>query len=100
MARKINLRAKSDHDLLIMAVEGTNENSAKLDKLNGTVDNHEHRITVLEVGDKLRWKTGNNFLGLPFASPKLLAGIMVGLFAGGVILTGIVAGIGRVVGWW
>jgi hypothetical protein len=101
MARRINLTAKSDRELLIIAVESINENSAKLDKLNGAIANHEHRITILEVGDKLRWKSGNNFFNsLPSLSPKLLLGIAGGLFVSGSFFAGIGFGIGRALGWW
>ena len=48
MPEKIDFHAKSDRDLLVMAVIQGNETVNHLELINGTLKNHENRLTIVE----------------------------------------------------
>ena len=49
MSDTIDLDAKSDRDLLVMAVMQGNESCRHLEKLNGTMEKHEKRILANQI---------------------------------------------------
>lgn len=45
----IDFEATTDRDLLVQVVTGVNGICERLDKINGTIERHEKRITTLEA---------------------------------------------------
>lgn len=50
---KIDYQAKTNKELLIMVVDKVNNIDSQLIALNGTLTEHERRITFLEVGKQI-----------------------------------------------
>ena len=92
MADEIELKAKNDHDLLVMAVMQGNEQVRHLEQINGTLKNHDKRISTLELGG-CSAEPSNNTL-------RKKAAISGGLFALGSLIGGAVYAFGQSVGWW
>lgn len=90
MADIIQLKAKTNKDLLIMTVMQGNETVRHLELINGTLKNHEKRIRMAETQ---QYK--------PVAMTKKQAiGIGSSVFIGGSFIAGVFQVIGNTLGWW
>ena len=91
MVEKIELRAKTNKDLLIMAVMQGNETVRHLELINGSLKNHETRLKIIEaVSEPHR-------LSL---SKKQAVGFGGGAFLLGSIIVGIFLELPAALGWW
>jgi len=89
MPEEIELRAKSDRELLVMTVMQGNETVRHLELINSTLKNHEGRIHNLE---------GNP--GILKVSKAKQAGLGGGIFVVGSLLGGVFYAFGQAIGWW
>ena len=90
MSEEIDFQAKSDRELLIVSVMQGNEQTRHLERINGSVRQHDHRLTILET---ITTRPVN-------LSKKQAIGIGGSLFAFGTFLAGVSNSIGHLAGWW
>jgi hypothetical protein len=90
MADRIDFHAMNDHDLLVMSVMQSNEIARHMEKMNGTVKDHERRITIMET--QIQKPVG--------LSKKQAAGLGSSIFVSGSLVVAIINAIGKVTGWW
>ena len=95
MPEEIELKAKSDRELLVMTVMQGNETVRHLELINGSLKNHEGRIRNLETGDY-----GDNPVKRINLSKSQAIGAGSGLFVFGSFLAGMFYAFGSSMGWW
>jgi len=97
MARRIDFEAKTDRELLLLTANATNEMSGQLKTLNGTVRNHESRITVIETESKALNPVNNPTMMTRLINKGKVPGLIVGM--AGLMFTSIYS-LGQISGWW
>ena len=86
---------KSDHDILVIVADSTDRQERHLERINGTLRNHEKRIMKQEIRREVEEELGVT----PRSRRKKLA--EGGIYGGsGAIIISIIYGIGHLIGWW
>ena len=100
MSPHIDFEAKSDRELLMMVAQQSNDICDRLDRVNGHLEDHAYRITILETSDKLRAKIANCANQSPvILTQKQIVGIGAIGFGIGSFLAGLLYGLAKVIGW-
>ena len=93
MPDKIELRAKTNKDLLIMTVMQGNETVRHLELINGTLKNHENRLTIVETQEGQAFSIEGPDPRTINLSKAQAIGIGSGLFLFGSFIAGLIAGL-------
>lgn len=85
----------NDHDLLVIVAETTDRQEKHLEKINGTVSNHEKRLMKMELRREVEEETGYK----PTSRKKKAAqGSMYGGL--GALIVSVIYALGNLAGWW
>ena len=85
----------NDHDLLVIISETTDRQEKHLERINGTVTNHEKRLMKMELRREVEEETGFKPTS---KKKKAMEGGMYG--GGGALIAGAILAIGKYAGWW
>ena len=86
---------QSDHDLLVLVADSNDRQERHLERINGTLQNHERRLMTQEIRREVEEETGYS---APSRRKKLRDG---GIYGGtSALIISIIFGIGRAAGWW
>lgn len=88
-------REMTDHDLLVIVVETSDRQEKHLERINGTVANHEKRLMKQELQREIEEETGVK----PLSKRKKVAeGSMYGGL--GALIVGGLYALGHLASWW